>query len=155
MEQTRLLVLCCYSNDEKMTRLLLDHIDRDCINENLLINNIFRTVANAHRWHTPLTAACRSGNLPLVELLVQFGVKIDENDPNKLSPLSVAYHFGHNSIVNFLLNNRCNSRCESTYSTIEQPMDEHTERIITYRNEEWPSMTETLQSKTHLHAINF
>ncbi|CAC5397311.1 unnamed protein product [Mytilus coruscus] len=152
MEQTRLLVLCCYSNDEKMTRLLLDHIDRDCINENLLINNIVRTVANAHRWYTPLTAACRSGNLPIVELLVQFGAKIDENDPNKLSPLSVAYYYGHNSIVNFLLNNRCNSRYQSTYLTMEQPTDEHNVRNITYRSEESKSKTKTNQSKTHLSA---
>ncbi|XP_052073190.1 uncharacterized protein LOC127711240 [Mytilus californianus] len=147
MEQTRLLVLCCYRNDEKMTRLLLDHIDLDCINENLLTNNIVKTVSNAHRCHTPLTVACRSGNLPIVKLLVQSGAEIDENDPNKLSPLSVAYYYGNIRIVNFLLNN---STSQSTYLTMEQPINEHTVRIITYRSEDWPSITVTIQSRTHL-----
>ncbi|CAC5387408.1 ANKRD50 [Mytilus coruscus] len=147
MEHTRLLVLCCYRINEKMTKLLLDHIDLDCINENLLTNNMLEIVPNAHRTHTPLTAACQVGNLPIVKLLVQSGPKINENDPNTLLSLSLARYYGHTEIVDFLL---CNNRSQSTYITIGQPIDEHTVHIITCKIDECPSINMTCKSRTHL-----
>ncbi|VDI07362.1 Hypothetical predicted protein, partial [Mytilus galloprovincialis] len=147
IEQTRLLVLCCYRNDENMTRLLLNNLDRDCINRNLRTINMNYNVQNSHRYYTPLIAACERGNLSIVKLLVENGAEIDTLDPQELSPLSVAYYNGHIKIVNFILNKR-RPQDKKVILVFKQPVDENTERIVTCNPTEWPLITVKSQSRT-------
>ncbi|VDI18444.1 Hypothetical predicted protein [Mytilus galloprovincialis] len=143
-EQTRLLVLCRYKKNVKITKLLLDHIDLNCINENLLTNNMLKIMPDAYRTLTPLTAACEVGNLAMVKLLVQSGLDINENERNTLFALSLALYYDHTEIVDFL---SCNIRSQSTYVTIGQPIDEGFVQIITCKIEDRSSLTFTIEPR--------
>lgn len=63
---------------------------------------------------TPMTAACSSGQLSIVEMLIKKGVKVDENKQSDGTPLTVACANGHLNIVNVLLQAGANISLENS-----------------------------------------
>ena len=88
VENTRLLLLGCYSNTLGMVELILKYVDPKCIDMDLTSCGI--SYNDPHRWYTPLTVACEIGNLCVVKALLRNHADINKYNSWKLSPLLVA-----------------------------------------------------------------
>ena len=112
MENTRLLILGCYSNTLDMVKLMLEYVRPECINMDYGTSSDneygFLTMC------TPLMAACTTGNLYIVKALLTKNADVNKCDYMKESPLLVAIVYGHVDVVSHLLRsgadvNVCNS----------------------------------------------
>ena len=100
MENKRLLLLGCFSNNLDMVELILKYIDPKCIDmEYTYYGKRFRTR------YTPLTLASELGNLGIVKALLRNVNHVDINKCNdwEESPLILASEHRHCDIVKFLL----------------------------------------------------
>ncbi|XP_062594111.1 uncharacterized protein LOC134255601 [Saccostrea cucullata] len=95
-EQTRLLVLSCYSGDIESVRILLKHVDlNSSINRTPQHNN---NSGYIFPMDTPLTAACLFGLISVVKELLAIGAGVDI--PGHIhTPLTAACLGGHLSVV--------------------------------------------------------
>ncbi|XP_061167023.1 uncharacterized protein LOC133175903 [Saccostrea echinata] len=93
IEQTRLLVLACYSGDVETVKAILPHMNRDSLNSICLSNA-----------HTPLVIGCQSGFASIVEELVNAGADASQQDLHGNTPLVTACEGGHLSVMEKLVN---------------------------------------------------
>jgi hypothetical protein len=90
IEENRLLLLGIYSGDVQTVRVLLPHICKETV--------------NGRRYpDTPLTAACKGGNVSVVEELVKAGADVNLQDDDGNTPLIAACEGGHVSVVTELV----------------------------------------------------
>lgn len=110
IEQTRLLTLGCYSGNQDMVRLVLKHVNADCVNKTSLKESVFEYVKifSEHRTYTPLTAACDSGHVSVVQCLLSNNANINTCDGYHRFPLLIASKKGHLDIVKYLLQKGAN-----------------------------------------------
>ena len=94
-EQTRLLLLSCYSDDLEMVKLVLKHCDAECL---------YKPRSDFIPSETPLTVASELGNKPMVDELIQRGAYVDQPVMFGITALHVAAKSGHLSIVESLVN---------------------------------------------------
>ncbi|XP_062617403.1 uncharacterized protein LOC134279078 [Saccostrea cucullata] len=92
IEQTRLLVLACYSGDVDTVKTILPHMDRESI-DSICLSNI----------HTPLIVACQSGVVQVVEELINAGAHVEQQDLQGNTPLVTACKCGHEDVMEKLL----------------------------------------------------
>ena len=92
-EQTRLLLLSCYSGDVKVVKLLLKHCDVECINN------------SNYSYGTPFVAASGAGHVDIVDLLIKCGACCNKSDIYGTTPLCIASSAGHIGIVDLLIKN--------------------------------------------------
>jgi hypothetical protein len=97
MENTRLLVLGCYSQTLDMVKLILEYVDPKCINGD------FTFVSLITRNITPLIAGCTIGNLWIVKALLRNHADINKCNNWNTSPLNTASKYGHIDVVKCLL----------------------------------------------------
>jgi ankyrin repeat protein len=102
IENTRLLLLGCYSNTLDMVELILKYVDPKCINMNLMSCST-SSDNDSHRWNTPLTVASETGNLCVVKALLRNHADINKCNFWKQSPLLIASIYGRCDIVKCLL----------------------------------------------------
>ncbi|XP_062599458.1 uncharacterized protein LOC134260970 [Saccostrea cucullata] len=95
--QRRLLVLSCYSGDLDTVRFLLKYFQRNKSNKNLKCLG-YDHMAEA----TPLKAACMTGHVSIVKLLIEAGANV--NLPGYDRPMLAACEYGHLRVVNELIN---------------------------------------------------
>ena len=109
MENTRLLLLGCYSNTLDMVELILKYIDPKCINMDLMscVVSSYMSV-NIHRQYTPLTIACATGNLCIVKALLRNNAEVNKCNMED-SPLTAAMYHGHMDIARCLLSSDANT----------------------------------------------
>jgi ankyrin repeat protein len=81
MENTRLLLLGCYSNTLDMVELILKYVDPKCINMKCGASSSLDH--NVHRLYTPLMVACATGNLRIVTALVRNKAEVNTFYPLK------------------------------------------------------------------------
>ncbi|XP_048741103.2 uncharacterized protein LOC125655030 [Ostrea edulis] len=89
-EQTRMLVLACYSGNKNLVRTVMEHVPNSCRNMHYSLR-------------TPLTAACEYGHLDVIETLLQAKVNVNHFDGNNDSPLLIAATVGNNFVAEILL----------------------------------------------------
>ena len=99
-EQTRLLLLSCYSGDVKVVKLLLKHCDVECINN------------SNYSYGTALAAASRAGHVDIVDLLIKCGADCNKSGENGTTPLCEASRAGHVDIVDLLI--KCGADCNKS-----------------------------------------
>jgi ankyrin repeat protein len=114
MENTRLLLLACYSNTLDMVELILKYVDSKCIDMDLMSCGT-SSYNYYHRWNTPLTVACAAGNLSVVKALLRNHADINKYNFEKQSPLLIASMYGRCDVVKCLLSsdadiNLCDDR---------------------------------------------
>ena len=99
MENTRLLLLGCYSKTLDIVKLILKHVDPKCIDLDLTPStvNFFRGTV------TPLISACTMGNLCIVKALLRNHADINKCNNWNTSPLIRASLYGHIDVVKCLL----------------------------------------------------
>jgi ankyrin repeat protein len=97
MENTRLLLLGCYSDTLDMVELILKYVDPKCINRD------FTFVSLITRNITPLLAGCTIGNLCIVKALLRNHADINKCNNWNTSPLNTASNYGHIDVVKCLL----------------------------------------------------
>ena len=97
MENTRLLLLGCYSDTLDMVELILKYVDPKCINRD------FTFVSLITRNITPLIAGCTIGNLCIVKALLRNHADINKCNNWNTSPLNTASNYGHIDVVKCLL----------------------------------------------------
>jgi ankyrin repeat protein len=102
MENTRLLLLGCYSNTLDMVELILKYVDPKCIDMDLMSCGTI-SYNDSHRWNTPLTVASETGNLCVVKALLINHADINKCNFWKQSPLLIASIYGQCDIVKCLL----------------------------------------------------
>ena len=97
-ENTRLLLLGCYSETLDMVELILKYVDpKKCINRD------FTFVSLITRNITPLIAGCMIGKLCIVKALLRNHADINKCNDWKTSPLNTASSHGHIDVVQNLL----------------------------------------------------
>ena len=97
-ENTRLLLLGCYSDTLDMVELILKYVDpKKCINRD------FTFVSLITRNITPLIAGCTIGNLCIVKALMRNHADINKCNNWNTSPLNTASNYGHIDVVKCLL----------------------------------------------------
>ena len=97
MENTRLLLLGCYSDTLDMVELILKYVDPKCIDTD------FTFVSLITRNITPLIAGCTIGNLCIVKALLRNHADINKCNNWNTSPLNTASNYGHIDVVKCLL----------------------------------------------------
>ena len=97
MENTRLLLLGCYSETLDMVELILKYVDPMCIDTD------FTFVSLITRNITPLIAGCMIGKLCIVKALLRNHADINKCNDWKTSPLNTASNYGHIDVVEYLL----------------------------------------------------
>jgi ankyrin repeat protein len=80
-ENTRLLLLGCYSNTLDMVELILKYVDPKCINMECGASSSLDH--NVHRLYTPLMVACATGNLHIVTALLSNKAEVNKCYPLK------------------------------------------------------------------------
>jgi ankyrin repeat protein len=93
MENTRLLLLGCYSDTLDMVELILKYVDPKCIDTD------FTFVSLITRNITPLIAGCTIGNLCIVKALLRNHADINKCNNWNTSPLNTASNYGHIDVV--------------------------------------------------------
>jgi len=106
MENTRLLLLGCYSNTLDMVELILEYVNPKCIDMDYGASSDIER--NFHRWYTPLTAACATGNLCIVKALLRNNADVNKCNYMKQLPLFVAIKHGHVDVAGCLLSSGTN-----------------------------------------------
>jgi ankyrin repeat protein len=76
IENTRLLLLGCYSNTLDMVELILKYVDPKCINMQCGVSSSLDH--NVHRLYTPLMVACATGNLRIVTALLRNKAEVNK-----------------------------------------------------------------------------
>jgi ankyrin repeat protein len=102
MENTRLLLLGCYSNTLDMVELILEYIDPKCINMDVMFCSR-SSLIDFNGNHTPLMVACETGNLGIVKALLRANADINKCNCWSQSPLFIASVYGHCDVVKYLL----------------------------------------------------
>ncbi|VDH98267.1 Hypothetical predicted protein [Mytilus galloprovincialis] len=102
-EQTRLLTLGCYSGNPDMVNTILKYVNGNCINRTSQNGNM--RSSNLHRSRSPLTAACYSGHLSVVQVLLLNNAKINQCDNYGRFPLHIASCKGHYDVIKCLVQN--------------------------------------------------
>lgn len=100
IEQTRLLVLSCYSGDIETVKILLKNVNKTSINRTPEYSgdvSFWRSVRK-----TPLIAACEVGNMSIVRELLKEGAIVNQQG-NNCTPLTVSCAAGHMDVVKVLL----------------------------------------------------
>ncbi|XP_062579265.1 uncharacterized protein LOC134241211 [Saccostrea cucullata] len=125
IEQTRLLVLACYSGDVETVKAILPHMNRNSLNSICLSNahtplviacqggfkDIVKELINAGadisqqdlHGNAPLVTACQGGNLSVMKKLVSVGVDVNQPDGRGRRPIVAACQGGHLSLVQELV----------------------------------------------------
>ncbi|VDH98265.1 Hypothetical predicted protein [Mytilus galloprovincialis] len=121
-EQTRLLTLGCYSGEDNMVNTILKYVNIDCINKTSLDGNIhyhyIELYLNSHKVLTPFTAACSSGHVTVVQLLLMNNAKINLCDDGRHFPLLAASFNGYVDVVKYLIQNGADvNQCEERTKT--------------------------------------
>ncbi|XP_061194768.1 uncharacterized protein LOC133202922 [Saccostrea echinata] len=106
-EQTRLLVLACYSGDLETVRIILKH----CFNVSQSINSSPLSIGeckynNFRSFVTPLIAACEVGSIEIITELIGAGAKVNSHcafESKYSYPLVVACRNGHLNAVKELI----------------------------------------------------
>ncbi|CAC5424870.1 unnamed protein product [Mytilus coruscus] len=106
-EQTRLLILACFSGNFDMLRLIQKYVSSDCINGALLPINAGwpEKKKNPHRCKTPLSAACLRGDLASIEELLKLGADVNMPDRAYLLPILAAAYSCHWDAMDLLIKN--------------------------------------------------
>lgn len=102
-EETRLLTLGCYSGNPDMVNTILKYVNCNCINGTSQNGNMLSS--NLHRFRTPLTAACHSGHISVVQFLLRNNAKINLRDDSGCFPLKTASCEGHYDVIKCLVQN--------------------------------------------------
>nr|XP_022291428.1 uncharacterized protein LOC111102828 isoform X2 [Crassostrea virginica]XP_022291429.1 uncharacterized protein LOC111102828 isoform X2 [Crassostrea virginica] len=126
-EQTRLLILGCYSGDVEVVKLLLKHCDTKCINGSSysifftttplvtasdlghkdIVKLLIKSGADCNTCNrygpTPLDVASRAGHVDIVDLLIKYGADCNKSDGEGATPLCEASGSGHIDIVDLLI----------------------------------------------------
>ena len=104
MENTRLLLLGCHSNTLDMVELILNYVDRKCIDIEFTSSYASRIIGRSvHAYSTPLIVACSIGNLSIVKALLGKGAAINKCNCCSESPLFTALNHEQMDIVEYLL----------------------------------------------------
>jgi hypothetical protein len=99
MENTRLLLLGCFSNNLDMVELILKYVDQKCINMDCGgSSNI-----DFHRTYTPLLVVCRTGNVCIMRALLRNNADVNKHSDIRLGPLLTAIRMNHVDVVRCLL----------------------------------------------------
>ncbi|XP_063405165.1 uncharacterized protein LOC134688397 [Mytilus trossulus] len=104
-EQTRLLILACFSGDLEMLRLIQNYVNPKCINRALLPIDAGwpEKKKNPHRCKTPLSAACLRGDLASIEELLKLGADVNMPDSAYLLPILAAAYSCHWDAMDLLI----------------------------------------------------
>ncbi|XP_078339606.1 uncharacterized protein LOC144627217 [Crassostrea virginica] len=114
-EQCRLLSLSCYSDDVEVVQLLLKHCDVECFEGSFI-----------SKYTPPLVAACRVGNMPVVQELIRHGASIGaqgyttQSDKYGRTPIHAASEGGHVDVVDLLI--KCGADCNQSYKDGRTPI---------------------------------
>ncbi|XP_055999563.1 uncharacterized protein LOC130047888 [Ostrea edulis] len=112
-EQTRMLILGCYSKNISVVEVLLKYVDRCCID------------SEYEGTYTPLIAACQTGKEDIVECLILAGADVNRASTSYYNvlrtPLIVVVENNHLHLMKLLLKynadlNKCNFEMESPYN---------------------------------------
>jgi ankyrin repeat protein len=111
-EQTRILVLACYSGNKRLVRTVMKYVPDNCWDMH-------------YGLRTPLTAACEFGHVDVIETLLNAKVNVDGFDGKRDTPLIVAAELGDNSITKLLLKygadcNKCEKDSRSPLAIASQ-----------------------------------
>jgi ankyrin repeat protein len=96
-ENTRLLLLGCYSNTLEMVKLIREYVDPKCIDMD------FTYASLSTRNVTPLIVGCMTGKLCIVKVLLKYHADINKCNNQNVSPLLAASGHGHIDGVKHLL----------------------------------------------------
>ena len=114
MENTRLLLLGCYSDTLDIVELILKYVDPKCINMDYGASSDIER--NSYRWYIPLMAACATGNLCIVKALLRNKADVNKCNYMKELPLFVAIEQGHCDIVKDLVAHNADVNLTSKYN---------------------------------------
>ena len=101
MENTRLLLLGCYSNTLDMVELILKYVDPKCIDIDFT-SQLYNSLC------TPLSVTCAKGNLCILKALLEKNPDINKCNHSNESPLFIASKHGHMDVIKCLLSSRAN-----------------------------------------------
>ncbi|XP_078322131.1 uncharacterized protein LOC111113907 isoform X1 [Crassostrea virginica] len=107
-EQVRLLILSCYSGDVEIVKLLLKHLDIECINFYDKTTFIY---------NTPLVTASSLGHIDIVDLLIKVGAVCNKIGEYGTTPLCEASRAGHVDIVDLLIKSGADCNKSGEYGT--------------------------------------
>jgi ankyrin repeat protein len=101
MENTRLLLLGCYSNTLDMVELILKYVDPKCIDIDFT-SQLYNSLC------TPLSVMCAKGNLCILKALLEKKPDINKCNHSNESQLFIASKHGHMDVVKCLLSSGAN-----------------------------------------------
>ena len=104
MENTRLLLLGCYSNTLDIVELILKYVDLKCIDMDFASSSA--SFVGEHS--TPLILACTISNVCIVKALLRNHADINKCKNFEVSPLMEASHHGLIDVVECLLSSGAN-----------------------------------------------